>query len=101
MYVPENGSPSECGRDAREVRSTWSASLAPRAVELRTGQALAPHSLVCRWHWQGAAVGVHAGDERTAPARGGLNGLFEEAVEEHRSGPRPASTEAKGELVEV
>lgn len=62
---------------------------------------LASHSLVCRWHWQGAVVGVHADDERTVRARGGLSGQFEEAVEDNSSGPHPASIEAEGALVEV
>jgi hypothetical protein len=37
---------------------------------------------VRRWHWQGAAVGVHAGDERTVRAGAGQHRPLEEAFHE-------------------
>ena len=75
--------------------------MTPRAIERLSGEAGGSYPLVGRWGWRAAEAGPGIDDERAVGARGCLDGLLEQAVEEHAAGAGSPAVEAEGELVQV
>ena len=68
----------------------WAAllnGLAPRAVDGIAVEGGGTDALVGRWRQPVPASGAGLGDERAVGPRLGLDGLFEQPVEEHSSRP--------------
>src|SRR4249919_1930416 len=92
------GFPSQCSKSGF---LGWDGWLAPRAIEGIAGQACGSYALVGRWGCRAAVARSGVDDERAVGARWCLDGLLDQAVEEHAAGARAPSVEAERELVQV